>query len=374
VLDAPAVTPVTPRRHKVAIALAVVLPIAVGVASGHPAQQVVVPESVMLAIAVILSLVDGVTAGLVAAGSATASLWFFNFPPGLSFRAVSGGDVLAVIIAGAITCALVLLTANITSRQRRGVQQREHLSAQVDRQRQTIMTMQRAILPETVPPTSGVNVAWRYVTGGQASEPVGGDWFAVVPISPTSLGVAIGDVAGHGLEAVRSMAEYRYGLRTLAAQGQSASVTLECLDDVALLFKAPSFSSCVYGILNLLDGTWTYSSAGHLPPLLIRDGKAHTLPAPHGPPIGTGLRDVSYTDEKVQLQPEDLLVLYTDGLIERRNEPIGIGLSRLGDRLSRVTERDDLFQMCTAAIQDLAGPTPADDVALVLVHYLSDDS
>ncbi|HEY4609648.1 MAG TPA: SpoIIE family protein phosphatase, partial [Ilumatobacteraceae bacterium] len=83
--------------------------------------------------------------------------------------------------------------------------------------------MQRAILPETVPPTAGVHVGWHYTAGGQASDPVGGDWFAVVPISATSVGVAIGDVSGHGLKAVRSMAEYRYGLRTLAAQGSSAS-------------------------------------------------------------------------------------------------------------------------------------------------------
>jgi len=324
----------------------------------------------MLAIAVVLSLVDGVTAGLVAAASAVASLWFFSFPPGLSFRAERPEDVVAVITAGVITCALVLLVSTITRRQRLGVIQQEHMLAQLDRQREAIVTMQRAILPETVPSTSGVNVGWDYVTGGEVSGPVGGDWFAVVPISPTAVGVAIGDVAGHGLKAVANMAEYRYGLRTLAAQGASASVTLACLEEVTLLFKASSFSTCLYGILDRTDASWTYSSAGHPPPLLIRDGTARTLAAPHGPPLGTGAKNQSFTQDVVHLQPDDLLALYTDGLVERRYEPIDIGIARLAERLAREPAGDNLFKICTEVIEELAGADPSDDVALVLLHYL----
>jgi len=169
------------------------------------------------------------------------------------------------------------------------------------------------------------------------------------------------------------MAEYRYGLRTLAAQGSSASATLGCLEDVARLFQAPSYSTCVYGVLDLVDGSWTYSSAGHPPPLFIRGGEAQTLPAPHGPPVGTSADNTSYTEDIVDLRPNDLLVLYTDGLVERRGEVIDVGIARLGERLSRETRRDNLFHICTAVIEDLAGPTPGDDVALVLVHYCPDD-
>lgn len=357
------------RTRVFGFALAVGLPILVGALFGHPARQVLVPESIMLAIAVVLSLLYGVAVGLVTAASATVSLWFFNFPPGLSFRVANGEDLVAAFAAGAITCALVLLVSRIERRRQVTAAQEARLAAELERQRITIVTMQRAILPEVVPETPGVRLAWQYVVGGDDAAPVGGDWFAFIPITPNSVGVAIGDVSGHGLDAVRSMAEYRYALRTLATEDAAPDITLNRLDDITSMFRAPYFSSCIYGVVNLARSSWTYTSAGHPPPLLLRNREVHMLTAPHGPPLGTGFPSAPFTSDAVSLQPGDLIALYTDGLIERRREHFDTGIQRLAEQLSTRPTAGNVFDDCHQILDDLAGPHPADDAALVLVHY-----
>ena len=348
---------------------AVLLPLAVALVFGHPVRRVIVPESAMLAIVTVLTLLGGVVPGLIAVVSATISLWFFSFPPGLSFRADDPQDIVAAVFAGAIASGLVLLLNVVERRQQREVARHTRLTAEVGRQRETISVMQRAILPEQVPATPGTTLGWHYTPGGEPSAPVGGDWFAFIPVSPTCLGVAIGDVAGHGVGAVASMAEYRYGLRTLAAQGCGPAATLGTLDNVTHLFNSPYYSTCVYGLIDVAGSQWTYSCAGHPPPLLVRDGEARALRAPHGPPVGAGLLKGEYMSEAVELRKDDVLVLYTDGLIERRGESIELGIKRLADYMSKSFNGEDLFDVCTEVVRHIAGPAPEDDVALVLVRY-----
>jgi serine phosphatase RsbU (regulator of sigma subunit) len=136
---------------------------------------------------------------------------------------------------------------------------------------------------------------------------------------------------------------------------------------MAQRFHSAHFSTCVYGLIDVTNSDWTYSSAGHLP-LLIRDGAVITLDAPHGPPIGAGLFAETYDSASVRLKPNDIVALYTDGLVERRGEPLDCGIKRLGQRLAAQADAIDLFSTTADVVRDLAGSTPADDVALVVVR------
>jgi serine phosphatase RsbU (regulator of sigma subunit) len=287
----------------------------------------------------------------------------------LSFRAVDGQDVAAALVAGGISCGLALLLAAVEDRQRAAVAASTRLAAQNSAQHAALDAMQRAILPDTPPPVLGVQLGWCYAAGAGSAAPVGGDWYAFVPLSATCLGVAVGDVAGHGLPAITSMAEYRYALRTLAADGTQPAALLDRLEQISRLHQRRHFSTCIYGLINTVDRTWTYTSAGHPPPLLIRDRHATQLRAPHGVPVGTGLPATPYGCDTIRLRDNDLLALYTDGLVERRGEHLNHGIARLADRLSTEGSHHDLADLSGGVVHDLVGPRPADDVALVLIRY-----
>ncbi len=323
----------------------------------------------MLAITVGFTLIGGLVPGLLSALTSTLALWYFTFPPGLSFRAEEAFDIVGVLAAGAVACGLVVVVNSIVGRQQRALEAQTRLSWDLLAQGRTIATMQLALLQDVTPATSGVKLGWYYAPGGAEAAPVGGDWLTFVPVSPTRLGVGVGDVAGHGLSAVTAMAEYRYALRTLAADGSDPPAVLKALDGVSRLFEVPSFSTCVYGLIDVNNADFTYSSAGHPPPLLVRDGCAHVLAAPHGPPVGTGLVVKAFTSATMVLHHDDLLAFYTDGLVERRGENIQTGIDRLADRLTGITAGHDLSETCTEVVTDLVGENAYDDVALVLLRY-----
>ncbi len=164
------------------------------------------------------------------------------------------------------------------------------------------------------------------------------------------------------------MAQHRYALRTLAVDGSKPPAAMQALDEVGHRFKIPYYSTCVYGLIDVADAAWTDTSAGHPPPLLLRDGCVRVLAAPHGPPVGTGLVGKGYTSATAALHHDDLLAVYTDGLVERRGENIDTGIERLANRLMGITAGHDLPELCTEVVIDLVGETADDDVALVLTH------
>jgi serine phosphatase RsbU (regulator of sigma subunit) len=235
-------------------------------------------------------------------------------------------------------------------------------------QRNTITTMQAAILPLELPAVTGVTVGRSYMTGGDPNVPIGGDWFAFVRVSEDRLGIAIGDVVGHGLPAVTAMTEYGHALRAIAIESPDPAMVMERLREVARAYSADAFSSCIYGVLDAFEGTWTYTSAGHPPPLLVRDGVVQPVePKPHGPFLGVAHRP-EYRSSVEVLKTGDLVALYTDGLVEVPGESIYDGIDRLGQRLARLAPTD-LDAECVRVIYDLVGTAPRDDVALVMARY-----
>jgi len=296
-------------------------------------------------------------------------LWVFNVPPPFTFRFTDTTDVAAILTTGAITSGLVVVTEVLIRRERRATEHRVRLGQEVDTQRSTIAALQRALLPDAVPSVPGLTIGWHYVSGGVPSVPVGGDWLAFVPIGTSALGIAVGDVAGHGLAAVRAMAQCRVALRVLASDGADPSAVLGRLDTVVSRLGDGILSTCLYGVIDADRATWTYASAGHPPALLRRGGSTVVLGARHGPPIGAELwGDRPVPSTVVAVGDGDIVALYTDGLVERRHVPIDLGIAKLAHRIELAGDVLDAPETCRAIVRDLAGASPADDVAIALVR------
>jgi PAS domain S-box-containing protein len=204
---------------------------------------------------------------------------------------------------------------------------REAVDAQkLARGQRMVDTLQFALLPADPPQVEGITFATRYVSARGPGE-VGGDWYSIVPLDEKRLGVAIGDVAGHGLAAVAEMAAARFGLRALAAIDPAPDRLLELMNQHVQLFEHDTMITALYGILDPGALTWTYANAGHCPAIIRHaDGQVVALPPACEPPLGYG---ESYKCSEQELSPHATVVLYTDGLIERRGEDISLGLARL---------------------------------------------
>jgi PAS domain S-box-containing protein len=230
-------------------------------------------------------------------------------------------------------------------------------------QNEVVKVLQHALLPAALPRVNGTRIAARYIAA--ASNPaVGGDWYAVLPLPDNQLGVAIGDVAGHGLTAVADMASARFSLRALALSEPAPELVLERLNQMVRVFAADTMITSLYGVYDPTSSTWTYSTAGHCPVVVRRpDGTTVLLDAPCDPPLGVAKSFHRYT---TPIEPGSTLVLYTDGLIERRGEVITIGLERLQQACANGPDDPDALCDYLADVM-LRGATAEDDVALVVV-------
>jgi phosphoserine phosphatase RsbU/P len=232
----------------------------------------------------------------------------------------------------------------------------------VERERRIAETLQRSLLPEVLPAIEGFSLAARFIPG--AGVEVGGDWYDALPLPSGELAVVIGDVAGKGLRAATLMGELRAGLRAYALEGGGPRDTLARLDRLAL--RSGHMATVVLVHADGSAGRLAFASAGHLPPLLIRpDGRAEYLGGGSAPPLlafGEGDPPVEGAFEQGAR-----VVLYTDGLVERRTEPIDEGL----ERLRRAAEgfSGDVDALCDHLLDELRPPPGArhDDIALIAV-------
>ena len=233
----------------------------------------------------------------------------------------------------------------------------------VERERRIAETLQRSLLPEVPASIEGLELAARFVPGAEVE--VGGDWYDALPLPSGELAVVIGDVAGKGLPAATLMGELRAGLRAYVIEGGGPMETLKRLDRLArrsahmatvvLLHVAPDL------------GRLTYASAGHLPPLLLAaDGSARFLRDGASTPLLALREDIE--DGVAELAPGDRVVLYTDGLVERRRKPIDESLERL--RSAAEGFEGDVEALCDHLLEVLAPPagSPHDDIALITLR------
>ena len=233
-------------------------------------------------------------------------------------------------------------------------------------------SLQRALLPTTVPTVAGLEIAVRYVAATDGAL-VGGDWYDVLTFTDGTTGIVVGDVVGHDIAASTSMGQLRSALRVYAweehAQPAAALARVDRLFDKLGL----AYATCVFGVVDLGASTFCWSNAGHPPPLLVRDGRASFLLEGSGTLLGiTG--GTGTAEATTDLQEGDLLVLYTDGLVERRGESLQVGLDRLAAAAAD-TAAEDAEVLCQALLDVLVPPsaTRDDDLAILVARVCTEE-
>ncbi|QNP67709.1 SpoIIE family protein phosphatase [Streptomyces genisteinicus] len=205
------------------------------------------------------------------------------------------------------------------------VHARSHAAA-----RGTALDLQRALLAEPGRPHPNLELATRYLPSGRGSL-VGGDWFETVRLHFGRTLLVVGDVMGHGVDAAVDMNAYRSALRYVASADLPPHRVLRHLDATMAATAERRPATCLLVRVDPARSTATFTGAGHLPPVLFTpDGEARLVPVPVGPPLGTGVG--GYEAVTRRLSGGETLLLFTDGLVERRDEDIDASLARLTGR------------------------------------------
>ena len=231
-------------------------------------------------------------------------------------------------------------------------------------EREIAETLQRSVIPERLPELPGIGLAARYLPGTSGLD-VGGDWYDVIPLREGRVGVVVGDVMGKGVRAAAAMAQLRNGLRAYALEGYKPGVVLERLNRLAESAGAP-FATVVYVVVDQATGIARYASAGHPPVLLARaDGGRELLVVGSGLPLAVD-PNAHYRTGVVELEPGDLLLLYTDGLVESRQRPITEGVDRL---VTSVRPDSDLDHVLAEVLDALVeSDDRSDDIAILALR------
>jgi serine phosphatase RsbU (regulator of sigma subunit) len=227
------------------------------------------------------------------------------------------------------------------------------------------LRLQQAIMPPEPPPldAAGLATAARYRPAAQ-EECVGGDWYDAVLLPDRTALLVVGDMAGHGIEAATGMVALRNALRGLAVTGAGPAQLLAWLNTAADALSDPATATAICARYDPASRELRWARAGHLPPLLVRGGHARLLPMPHGVLIGAD-PDAEYEEDTLVLEPGDVLLLYTDGLVERRDQSVEDSLCRLVDGLGDPI--DDLGGFLDRLLDRSTADTD-DDTSLIAVR------
>ncbi|WP_330295235.1 SpoIIE family protein phosphatase [Streptomyces sp. NBC_00503] len=244
------------------------------------------------------------------------------------------------------------------------------------REHTSTMTLQRSLLPHTLPDQSALEIASRYLpAGGEAG--VGGDWFDVIPLSGARVALVVGDVVGHGIRATATMGRLRTAVRTLADVDLPPDELLTHLDDLVIRLSADEGgqgdgeaaggigTTCLYVVYDPITRHCTVARAGHPPPVVVSpEGSAYLLDVPAGPPLGLG--GLPFETVEVELPEWSILALYTDGLLQAREHDIDEALDSMFTALVRPASTLDA--VCDRVLTALLTHPPEDDVALLVAR------
>jgi serine phosphatase RsbU (regulator of sigma subunit)/anti-sigma regulatory factor (Ser/Thr protein kinase) len=229
-------------------------------------------------------------------------------------------------------------------------------------------TFQRSVLPVSLPRLDGVRLAARYLPGSTQLD-VGGDWFDALQLPDGKLGLVVGDVVGKGVHAAASMAQLRNALRAFSIDRLKPSSALARLNRLADDALETSFATIAYVVVDPRRSVCRLASAGHPPPVVsYPDGRVELLEGARGLPLGTGI-ETRYRHEVVELPAGSVLVLYTDGLVERRGRSIDEGLAELCSAVREAPK--DPERLLEYVIERLVGTRErGDDIALLAARLL----
>jgi PAS domain S-box-containing protein len=242
----------------------------------------------------------------------------------------------------------------------------EHARA-YEREVSTVEMLQRSLLPDELPKLRGVTIAARYQPGG-AGVNVGGDWYDAIPLDDGRVGLAMGDVVGHGLGAAALMGQLRHAARAYALEGHSPPAVLDRLDRLVRSLPGAQMATLLYLVVDSDLRTARFASAGHVPPLVVDpDGEARFLEGAPNPPLGV-FDTFGHKEITVQLEPGSTVVLYTDGLVEERGVSIDAGLEALRQAARKPGHPEEL---CDHLVDSMLSIHPAhDDIAVLALQAL----
>jgi serine phosphatase RsbU (regulator of sigma subunit)/FixJ family two-component response regulator/anti-sigma regulatory factor (Ser/Thr protein kinase) len=233
-----------------------------------------------------------------------------------------------------------------------------------ERERKTSATLQAGLLPHSVPALARGEIAVRYLParGGPA---VGGDWYDAIVLPDGRVGLAIGDVIGHGAEAAILMGQLRAALRAYALEGSTPAVLATRLNTLALSLGDTAVATLVYALLDPALDRGTYVNAGHPPPIIITAEGARMTDARASAPAGVSSA-VEFEEHELMLAPGDALCLYSDGLVEERRVDRGARDGALLEALGTTAAAEVLCERALAALRPVGAG--ADDVALLVLR------
>ncbi|MET8948057.1 SpoIIE family protein phosphatase [Streptomyces sp. NPDC004542] len=240
------------------------------------------------------------------------------------------------------------------------------------RERTTALALQHSLLPSGLPGQAAVDVAHRYLPSGSLAG-IGGDWFDVIPLSGSRVGLVVGDVVGHGIRSSATMGRLRTAVRTLADVDLPPDELLTHLDDLVTHLAADGSgeesaelgATCLYAVYDPVSRRLTLAAAGHPPPALVLPGSAVELVRmTAGPPLGVG--GLPFEARELQLPEGSVLALYTDGLVEGRDRDVDRATEELCRALT--VPADSLEALGDNVLKAVLPEQPGDDVALLLAR------
>jgi PAS domain S-box-containing protein len=240
----------------------------------------------------------------------------------------------------------------------------EHARA-YEREVGTVEMLQRSLLPDRLPTLPGARIAARYLPGGAD---VGGDWYDAIPLEDGRIGLAMGDVVGHGLGAASLMGQLRHAARAYALEGHSPPTVLDRLDRLVRSLEGGQMATLLYAVVDADLRTLRFASAGHVPPLIVTpDGHARFIEGAPNPPLGV-FESAAHEELTVELEPGSTVVLYTDGLVEERGVSIDSGLEALRKAAEHPGDPEELCDHLVESM--LAIHPPNDDIAVLALQAL----
>jgi serine phosphatase RsbU (regulator of sigma subunit) len=266
-----------------------------------------------------------------------------------------------------VTLLVTLLTETLIRRRDAAARLTEQVRHLYMEQRSVAETLQNALLPQAIPAIAGLEVAVRYRAATDSAD-IGGDWYDVVPLDEDRFVFVVGDVSGHDVRAAAVMASLHYACRDYALEGHQPVAIMSRLRRLLDVSRDGHMATVLCGLAEVTARRVTLASAGHLPPL-VGSGTEMGYPALQ-PAAPIGLPQQAEPGSAIVTIPAGgLLIAYTDGLIERRDEALDTGMKRLADAAAAAAPSlDDLLDR---VITELTGDAPADDVALIGLRWLT---
>ncbi|WP_338776176.1 SpoIIE family protein phosphatase [Streptomyces sp. DG1A-41] len=262
-----------------------------------------------------------------------------------------------------------VLEAELYTRARELQELNERLRQAHSREREVALALQEAMLPDRRQVSHHHRAAVRYRPAVGALN-VCGDWYDLVDlVGGHRVGVSVGDVVGHGLEAAGVMGQLRSALSAASRVAEGPAQALDVLGRYAHVVEGAESATAVTTFIDFDRHTITYSSAGHLPPVLVHPGgRAEFLDGATDTPLDARPDPIPRPQAETAFTPGATLVLYTDGLVERRDEDIDTSLARLADALYRHRDQDPETLADTVLLELLPPGGATDDTALIIVR------